>query len=234
MTREYYLDKDQLERLQKDIATILEHLFDVTNVLTRQTNYGKQPGHSPDSPLPYSEKASRFLHELVYGVPAICEAAGHTPRIHNQLTPYECLYWLQANPMKLAVLEDAPQHANTINQWAKQIVYIVDRPRYPDLIGLCPNCEAPIYSYHDKGEVQCDCGETIDIAILKAEYWELLGRMSYTREELNDYLQRRGVPKTTRNRWLREITTMECEGRPLWPMSAVTKKLEEWLRGKTA
>ncbi len=61
MPEDYYLDRDQLQHLNSDLTTLIEHVFDVENVLTRQTCYGKLPGHSADRPLPYSEKASEFL-----------------------------------------------------------------------------------------------------------------------------------------------------------------------------
>ncbi len=61
MPEEYYLDREQLDTLGRDLDTLIEHVFDVENVLTRQTCYGKLPGHSADRPLPYSEKASEFL-----------------------------------------------------------------------------------------------------------------------------------------------------------------------------
>ena len=42
MPEDYYLDKQQREYLLKDLATLLEHIHDLDNVLTRQTRYHGQ------------------------------------------------------------------------------------------------------------------------------------------------------------------------------------------------
>lgn len=234
MPEEYYLDREQLDTLGRDLDTLIEHVFDVENVLTRQTCYGKLPGHSTDRPLPYSEKASRFLQELAYGLPAICEASGYTTSLYGRDVIVESLHWLQDNPMKLAAQEDAQQHAAIINRWAEQIVALVDRPRYPDFIGLCPKCGEPIYSYTGTGEITCTCGVALDVAVLKVSCMEMLEREYFTRSELRSYLTERGVPRRTQNRWLGEITSVEYGGQYFWLMGDVVARLGEWLRGRAS
>ena len=233
-TEDYYLDRDQLQHLNSDLTTLIEHVFDVENVLTRQTCYGKLPGHRADRPLPYSEKASELLRGLAYGLPAICGAAGYTTRLYGQDAVIECLHWLRGNPMRLASYEDAMECADDIHHWARQIVFLVDRPRYPDFIGLCPKCGEPIYSYTSTGEITCMCGGILDVAVLKASCVEMLEREYFTRRELRSYLTERGVPRRTQNRWLNEISSVDYGGRSYWLMGDVVEKLRERLRGCNA
>ena len=50
MPEDYYLDKQQREYLLKDLATLLEHIHDLDNVLTRQTRYHGQGRNSAETP----------------------------------------------------------------------------------------------------------------------------------------------------------------------------------------
>lgn len=234
MPEEYYLDREQLDTLGRDLDTLIDHVFDVENVLTRQTRYGKLPGHSADRPLPYSEKASEFLRGLAYGLPAICEAAGYTTRLYGQDAVIECLHWLRGNPMRLASYEDAMKCADDIHHWARKIISLVDRPRYPDLIGACPECGKAVYSYHSEGETTCTCGAVIDIARLKAQAMEELAYQLLTRKEARLHLIMRGVPKSTRNKWLEEMDSIEREGKHYWRVRDVNNRVREWQRKRIA
>lgn len=142
MSENYYLDRQQREYLLKDLATLLEHIRDLDNVLTRQTRYHGQGRHSADSPLPFSVQASDFRHEIAAALPGICEILGYTTPFAHTTSIIDCLTWLSRNHMKLAAYEDAEKLADDIASWARRIVTIVDRPKYPDFIGKCPNCRA--------------------------------------------------------------------------------------------
>lgn len=229
MPEDYYLDRQQREYLLKDLATLLEHIRDLDNVLTRQTRYHGHGRHSAESPLPFSVRASDLQHELAIGLPGICETLGYTTPFTHTTAIADCLTWLSHNHMKMAAYEDAEKLADDITQWARHIVSIVDRPRYPDFIGVCPSCQQPLYSYHSKGEVQCICGEIIDIATLKATYLGLLEEKYFTRAELRGYLTARGVPDRTQRRWLEELPTLNYEGKPYWLMADVQERLKQWI-----
>lgn len=234
MPEDYYLDRQQREYLLKDLATILAHTKDLNNVLTRQTRYHGQGRHSAESPLPFSVKASDLQHELAAALPGICETLGYTTPFAHTIAIVDCLTWLSRNHMKLAAYEDAEKLADDIAQWARQIVYLVDRPRYPDLIGACPECGETIYSYHNRGEITCVCGAVLDAVVLRSACVERLDREYFTRRELRNYLTERGVPKSTQNRWLKEISSVDYGGRSYWLMGDVVEKLRERLRGCNA
>ena len=229
-TEDYYLDRDQLHQLTRDLETLIEHVFDVVNVLTRQTCYGKLPGHSPETPLPFHLGASDFLHELAYALPAICETIGYSTPFTHQRAIADCLNWLHTNPMKLAAYEDAEKCADDIARWARRIVHLVDRPRHPNFIGLCPECGKAVYTYCTQGETACECGTTIDIDALKAWYLQRINKEYFTRKELKNYLDQRGVPGRTRTCWLQKIAPIEYEGRKFWCMDHVQEKLRSWQR----
>ncbi|WP_290599285.1 hypothetical protein [Lawsonella sp.] len=195
---------------------------------------GSSPAIAPTGPCPTVRKPASFSGGLAYGLPAICEAAGYTARLYGQDAVIECLHWLRGNPMRLASYEDAMECADDIHHWARQIVFLVDRPRYPDFIGLCPRCGEPIYSYTSTGEITCMCGGILDVAVLKASCVEMLEREYFTRRELRSYLTERGVPRRTQNRWLNEISSVDYGGRSYWLMGDVVDRLGEWLRGRIA
>ena len=134
MSENYYLDRQQREYLLKDLATLLEHIRDLDNVLTRQTRYHGQGRHSADSPLPFSVQASDFRHEIAAALPGICEILGYTTPFAHTTSIIDCLTWLSRNHMKLAAYEDAEKLADDIASWARRIVTIVDRPKYPDTL----------------------------------------------------------------------------------------------------
>lgn len=234
MPEDYYLDRQQREYLLKDLATLLEHIHDLDNVLTRQTRYHGQGRHSAESPLPFSVKASDLQHELAIGLPGICETLGYTTPFAHTIAIVDCLTWLSRNHMKMAAYEDAAKLADDIASWAHRIVAIVDRPRYPDFIGVCPNCQRPIYSYHRQGEHTCTCGEVIDIATSRILLTEYLDQQCFTRRELANYLTQRNVPTRTQQRWLHDIQPINYEGRSFWRMSDITPRLAEWLQRKAS
>lgn len=234
MQEDYYLDKQQREYLLKDLATLLEHIHDLDNVLTRQTRYHGQGRHSAESPLPFSVKASNLQHELAIGLPGICETLGYTTRFTSNLAIVDCLHWLQENYMTVAAFQDAPKLADDIAQWARRIVAIVDRPKYPDFIGVCPNCQQPLYSHLRKGEHTCTCGEIIDIATSRMLLADYLNQQCFTRRELANYLTQRNVPARTQQRWLHDIQPINYEGQSFWRMSDITPKLTEWLQRKAS
>ena len=234
MPEDYYLDKQQREYLLKDLATLLEHIHDLDNVLTRQTRYHGQGRHSAESPLPFSVNASDLQHELAIGLPGICETLGYITHLTSDLAIVDCLHWLQENYMTVAAFQDASKLADDIAGWARRIVLIVDRPKYPDFIGVCPECGETIYSCHNRGEITCACGAVLDAVVLRSACAERLDREYFTRKELRNYLTERGVPKSTQNRWLKEISSMDYGGRRFWLMGDVVDRLGEWLRSNTA
>lgn len=234
MPEDYYLDRQQREYLLKDLATILAHTKDLNNVLTRQIRYHGQGRHSAESPLPFSVRASDLQHELAIGLPGICETLGYTTPFTHTIAIIDCLTWLSRNHMKLAAYEDAAKLADDIAQWARHIVMIVDRPKYPNLIGVCPECGETIYSCHNRGEITCACGAVLDAVVLRSACAERLDREYFTRKELRNYLTERGVPKSTQNRWLKEISSVDYGGRSYWLMGDVVERLGEWLRGRIA
>lgn len=85
MPEDYYLDKQQREYLLKDLATLLEHIHDLDNVLTRQTRYHGQGRNSAETPLPFSVKASNLQHELAAALPGICETLGYITHLTSNL-----------------------------------------------------------------------------------------------------------------------------------------------------
>lgn len=233
MPEDYYLDKQQREYLLKDLATLLEHIHDLDNVLTRQTRYHGQGRHSADSPLPFSVQASDFRHEIAAALPGICETLGYTTPFAHTTSIIDCLTWLSRNHMKLAAYEDAEKLADDIASWARRIVTIVDRPKYPDFIGKCPNCRESIYSYANIGEIICpSCGETLDILTLKALCRKDLYQRCFTRAVIRRFLTDRGVPDSTQRLWLREIQPLNYGGRNYWNMYEINARVEEWLRKK--
>lgn len=234
MSESYYLDKQQREYLLKDLATLLEHIHDLDNVLTRQTRYHGQGRHSAESPLPFSVNASDLQHELAIGLPGICETLGYITHLTSDLAIVDCLHWLQENYMTVAAFQDASKLADDIAGWARRIVLIVDRPKYPNLIGVCPECGETIYSCHNRGEITCACGAVLDAVVLRSACAERLDREYFTRKELRNYLTERGVPKSTQNRWLKEISSVDYGGRSYWLMGDVVEKLRERLRGCNA
>lgn len=234
MPEDYYLDKQQREYLLKDLATILAHTKDLNNVLTRQTRYHGQGRHSAESPLPFSVKASDLQHELAIGLPSICETLGYTTPFAHTIAIVDCLTWLSRNHMKLAAYEDAEKLADDIASWAHRIVAIVDRPKYPNCIGVCPECGESIYSYHDRGEITCTCGAILDIATIKAMCIESLERKCFTREVIRGYLTDRGIPDRTQRQWLQEIQPLNYEGKNYWNMYEITDRVDAWIRSKKA
>lgn len=234
MSESYYLDRQQREYLLKDLATILAHTKDLNNVLTRQTRYHGQGRHSAESPLPFSVRASDLQHELAIGLPGICETLGYITHLTSNLAIVDCLHWLQENYMTVAAFQDASKLADDIAGWARRIVTIVDRPKYPNLIGVCPECGETIYSCHNRGEITCACGAVLDAVVLRSACAERLDREYFTRKELRNYLTERGVPKSTQNRWLKEISSVDYGGRSYWLMGDVVERLGEWLRGRIA
>lgn len=234
MSESYYLDRQQRECLLKDLATLLEHIHDLDNVLTRQTRYHGQGRHSAESPLPFSVNASDLQHELAIGLPGICETLGYITHLTSDLAIVDCLHWLQENYMTVAAFQDASKLADDIAGWARRIVLIVDRPKYPDFIGVCPECGETIYSCHNRGEITCACGAVLDAVVLRSACAERLDREYFTRKELRNYLTERGVPKSTQNRWLKEISSVDYGGRSYWLMGDVVERLGEWLRGRIA
>lgn len=234
MPEDYYLDRQQREYLLKDLATILAHTKDLNNVLTRQTRYHGQGRHSAETPLPFSVKASNLQHELTTALPGICETLGYTTPFVGTIATVDCLTWLTRNHMKLAAYEDATKLADDIASWARHIVTIVDRPKYPDFIGVCPNCQRPIYSYHQKGEHTCICGEVIDITTSRMLLADYLNQQCFTRRELTNYLTQRNIPTRTQQRWLHDIQPINYEGQSFWRMSDITSKLTEWLQRKAS
>ena len=234
MPEDYYLDRQQREYLLKDLATLLAHIHDLDNVLTRQTRYHGQGRHSAESPLPFSVKASDLQHELAIGLPGICETLGYITHLTSNLAIVDCLHWLQENYMTVAAFQDASKLADDIAGWARRIVTIVDRPKYPNLIGVCPECGETIYSCHNRGEITCACGAVLDAVVLRSACAERLDREYFTRKELRNYLTERGVPKSTQNRWLKEISSVDYGGRSYWLMGDVVERLGEWLRGRIA
>ena len=234
MPEDYYLDKQQREYLLKDLATLLEHIHDLDNVLTRQTRYHGQCRNSAETPLPFSVKASNLQHELAAALPGICETLGYITHLTSNLAIVDCLHWLQENYMTVAAFQDASKLADDIAGWARRIVLIVDRPKYPDFIGVCPECGETIYSCHNRGEITCVCGAVLDAVVLRSACVERLDREYFTRKELRNYLTERGVPKSTQNRWLKEISSVDYGGRSYWLMGDVVEKLRERLRGCNA
>lgn len=78
------------------------------------------------------------------------------------------------------------------------------------------------------------CGAVLDAVVFRSACVERLDREYFTRKELRNYLTERGVPKSTQNRWLKEISSVDYGGRSYWLMGDVVEKLRERLRGCNA
>ena len=225
MPEDYYLDKQQREYLLKDLATLLEHIHDLDNVLTRQTRYHGQGRNSAETPLPFSVKASNLQHELAAALPGICETLGYITHLTSNLAIVDCLHWLQENYMTVAAFQDASKLADDIAGWARRSTQTLSesaRSVVRRSIAAIIAGKSPV------------CGAVLDAVVLRSACVERLDREYFTRKELRNYLTERGVPKSTQNRWLKEISSVDYGGRSYWLMGDVVEKLRERLRGCNA